>query len=182
MKAKTNIYFASLFILNGLSSSALGFAFGEHLIADTLQEIQDIYAIDIDGDGDIDIISTDMDDPGSGRVIWWENENNGEFDPHILAEELPYTRGCHAIDFDDDGDVDIFVAGGEDDVDHEGNIGNVYYFENDGDQDFEQHLLFDSFHGAAEVEAGDLDDDGDLNILLLSSIHFGFGFNVGIIA
>ena len=184
VKMKTSVIcsFMCAILLFFLTAAAHGTDFTEHVISDALEEVKDIQILDIDGDGDIDIFSTDMDGVNSGRVTWWENLNNGEFTAYIIADELPYARGCQAIDFDDDGDIDLFVTGGEDHIDDEGNIGNVYYFENDGDQGFEQHIIFDNFPGAAEVEVGDLDDDGDLDILLSSSRHWGFGFNAGIIA
>jgi len=179
MNGKVIFYTLLVLVFSCGSDSARGLAFEEHVISDTLQAIQDISVVDLDNDDDFDIISTDMDGRDSGRIIWWENTNDGEFVSHTISEDLPYSRGCRAVDIDGDEDIDLIVAGGMDFWRRGERIGNVYLFENDGEQQFEMHIITDDFFGAYDLSSGDIDDDGDLDILVSARANNPFGVYFG---
>ena len=77
------------------------------------------WIVDLNGDGNPDIVSLESDGTGSGGA-WLEN--NGDETPSFIVHELPTThrgtRGSfHSLfvgDFDNDGDPDIFTAEQED--------------------------------------------------------------------
>jgi hypothetical protein len=60
--------------------------------------------VDMDGDGDIDILTNDSGD--SGKIVWYEN-NNSSFTEHIIATFTNRIVRVFANDLDKDGDLEI---------------------------------------------------------------------------
>ncbi len=137
---------------------------------------------DYDGDGDLDLFVTNLDMENNAL---YRNDGRGVFDdqsfPSGVGESsfLHVGFGTHFFDFDNDGDLDIFVGNGHilDDI-HEYN--DVVSYE-------QPILLFENQsarfrdasgrHGAAlkvpgvvrGVAMADFDADGDLDVALLQS-------------
>jgi len=72
-----------------------------------------VYSIDIDGDGDMDVLSASYDD----KISWYENTNGqGTFGPlQMITTEASSPRSVFASDIDGDGDVDVLSASSFDD-------------------------------------------------------------------
>lgn len=132
-----------------------------------------LYAVDLDGDGDMDVLSTNDD---NGRVAWYPNLGKGNFGPLQILDNHN-DRGtsglyAHAVDIDNDGDVDILwdYAGGNGYLLHwNENIGN-------GKFDAPKTLLTQTY---SFVEVADLDNDGDMDLVTEIRIppsENGFGF------
>jgi hypothetical protein len=67
--------------------------------------------IDLDSDGDEDILSTDIISMASSRIIWCENTGGGVFnEPEIITEDLIWASGVFASDIDADGDLDVLSS------------------------------------------------------------------------
>jgi hypothetical protein len=68
---------------------------------------------DIDGDGDIDVVSGAH--RGRGEVVIYENSRNGmTWNRHIVdrgAPDVDHHMGTHLVDLDADGDLDIISVG-----------------------------------------------------------------------
>ena len=119
-----------------------------------------VWVADYDGDGDQDIAVSEG-DHGDGKAAWFRNKDGkGEEWETIPLEGI--TGDLHSVgglDFDNDGDNDIFVAqngGGEN---HEWII-----FENtDGKGTFEKRVIYTGY-GAHESIYADFDADGDIDI------------------
>jgi hypothetical protein len=114
---------------------------------------------DIDGDDDVDVVMCTHfgGAAGSARVAWVENED-GEgtsWTLHPIASGKSFTHAIIAADFDNDGDLDVFLGQ---------NVGEQWIFENDGDGAFTEHRIAADSRGH-EARAGDVDCDGDLDLM-----------------
>jgi len=119
-----------------------------------------VYAADMDGDGDLDILGTGGSTDG-GNVCWWENTagNGTVWTKHTVDTALTDGRSVYAADMDGDGDLDILRAGGR------GLVGLVCWYENTaGNGTIWTNHIVDVGSGTS-VYAADVDGDGDLDIL-----------------
>lgn len=72
----------------------------------------DVYATDLDGDGDMDVLSASSNDD---KVAWYENDGNGNFDAQqVITTNADAVRNIYAADLDGDGDLDVLSASGND--------------------------------------------------------------------
>ena len=135
---------------------------------------------DLDQDGDVDLYVTNFDDESN---TFYRNDGEGFFtdvtDSSGLeaTSRLPVGFGTVAADLDDDGDLDIAVANGH-------IIDNIHLY-NDSKTWAQRPLLFEGLGGGRFRDAsaqsgdlcasefvgrglytGDLDEDGDLDLLL----------------
>ena len=141
--------------------------FTEIPIGPTIAAPAHVQAIDIDGDGDLDLVVADLgvlfpSNARIGSVIILENNGHQQFSTHVVADHLARVADVRAGDLDGDGDLDLAVAGfGYDD-------GETLWMENTGRWQFAPHVL-QRLSGAINAEIADIDGDGDLDIVSLVS-------------
>ena len=78
-----------------------------------------MYAGDIDGDSDLDILSASAKDPFSRSIIaWHENvDGQGSFGrPEIINDRTEFAQSVYMADLDGDGDLDVLSASALDDT------------------------------------------------------------------
>ncbi len=128
----------------------------------------DITVCDLDGDGDLDLVTARIDDFISeeveGGFRWYENINNDFFELRYIDTSVAYSNAITYGDADGDGDMDLFAGK---------NLGDVYLFVNDGNENFTR-IELDSIE-LMELEALDLDQDGDMDLLGRSSNNTDLG-------
>ncbi|MFC2170593.1 FG-GAP-like repeat-containing protein, partial [Calditrichota bacterium] len=110
--------------------------------------------IDMDGDGDIDVVASAASDDD---VSWFENDGAGNFEENVVTDFYDAVRGVFAIDMDGDEDIDLVTAGD--------NNTRVDWWENDGDMDFTQNLIRTGLARPLSVYAADVDSDGDMDVI-----------------
>lgn len=119
---------------------------------------ESIDVIDLDGDGDIDVLSASW---GDDKIAWYENmDGQGNFGPQqIISIDVSAAQGVFATDIDGDGDMDVISSSYGDD--------KVAWYENtDGQGNFgSQQIITSDANGAWSVHANDLDGDGDMDIV-----------------
>ncbi|WP_445474589.1 FG-GAP repeat domain-containing protein [Methanococcoides methylutens] len=149
---------ATPFYIDGADGEA-NFSTGEQIVSSTVNGAYSVYAIDVDDDGDTDILRASVDDD---TISWYENDGAGSFTEHVLPYTADGAESVYAIDLDDDGDVDILSASFVGD--------KIAWYENDGAGSFTEHVLPYTANGANCVYATDVDGDGDIDIL--GSLYF----------
>jgi hypothetical protein len=138
-------------------------------ISTTFAGARSVRAADIDQDGDMDVAGAAVTDD---QVTWWENTSG---DGTTWAEHLVATAfdGAYAVsiaDLDGDGDPDLSAAAFDGDT--------FSWWENTGPcigpggacDTWLAHPFAGIFNGAQSVEASDLDQDGDMD--LLATVRF----------
>ena len=88
-------------------------SFDEVLVSTDSKEASSIEAVDIDLDGDIDILGTSA---GNNRVAWFRNTGSGQFETMSICNDAENAQGATAADMDNDGDLDIISASAADDL------------------------------------------------------------------
>ncbi|KAH8053674.1 6-phosphogluconolactonase [Aureococcus anophagefferens] len=66
-----------------------------------------VVAVDIDGDGDVDVLSSAY---WSDEIAWHENDGSQSFEEHVFDSDANRVAHVSAVDLDGDGDVDVLAA------------------------------------------------------------------------
>jgi len=103
------------------NTNGIGNFGNQKIISSSCNGAADIFSIDLDKDGDMDILSGSI---ISDKVIWHENmDGNGNFDSeHIISSLMHGPMSIYAIDVNGDTNIDILSVFNEDD--------KVAWFEN----------------------------------------------------
>ena len=135
--------------------------FTQHTIATTALAAESVYAVDVDGDGDMDVLST-----WGYYIYWFENDGNKNFTPHQIPTYMDETYSVYAADVDGDGDMDVLSASWD-----EINFPSSYeiaWYENDGEENFTRHRIEHFVRRPHSVYSADVDGDGDMDVLSAS--------------
>jgi len=130
--------------------------------------------VDIDSDGDLDIISLVSQE--WEEIYCFINDGKGNFKPNLLfgSSNQDYgSSGISLFDLDQDGDMDILYTNGDafDYIPPQGRPWHgVQWLENKGNLEFEFHRIC-SFTGATNVRAADIDNDGDIDLFAVSAFN-----------
>ncbi|MFC1735105.1 FG-GAP repeat domain-containing protein [Candidatus Hydrogenedentota bacterium] len=141
-----------------------GTAWTKHSVRTDFCGAHSVQAADIDGDGDLDII-------GAARcgnaIVWWENTDEGEpsWSEYAIDQEFVGAMCVYATDVDNDGDIDVVgTANGTSSINFEGAV--AWWENTSGDGvTWVKHSVDEDFFGGWYVYSGDMDNDGDADIL-----------------
>lgn len=126
-------------------------------IANNLNGAIGVFPVDMDGDGDMDVVSVaGLDD----KVSWFENDGSQNFTERVIATGIDEAKDVEAADLDNDGDIDVVSVSTQDD--------RVIWYENDGSQNFTTRVISSAADGAFGVHIADINSDGYLDVLSAS--------------
>jgi hypothetical protein len=137
-------------------------AFTDHVIATNADGAWSVYAADVDGDGDMDILSaSELDD----KIAWYENNGGSPpaFTDHVIATNADQARSVFVADVDGDDDLDVLSASIKDN--------KIAWYENNGGSPpaFTSYVITTDAGRANSVHAADVDGDGDMDVLSASN-------------
>ena len=114
-----------------------------------------VFAADLDGDGDQDVMSASVIDD---KIAWYENNGNGNFGSQkIISSTTDGASTVYASDLDGDGYLDIIAGGAWD--------GKLSWYKNmDGKGTFSSEKEITSVNQLQFAYTADLDGDGDQDI------------------
>lgn len=122
--------------------------------------VESVFASDLDGDGDMDVLSTH---PFRDKVAWYKNDGSGVFSEQIvISTEGNNLRDLYVVDLDCDDDLDILstVYRGSDFFE------GLVWYRNEGSEIFSDQLIIsDGLFLMEAVYAADLDGDKDIDLL-----------------
>lgn len=140
--------------------------FKTHILIENYEEPYVVKIDDLDQDGDMDIIAaSDFDD----RVTWWENDGSGSFTLAHISTNINAPRDLWIDDFDQDGDKDVAVVGYWL-YSQSGNSG-VWWFKNDGNENFTIHEIDEDIRAGRSVRGADMNGDSIVD-LVISSYYY----------
>lgn len=132
--------------------------------------VANVKIVDLDRDGLPDVLVCDA---VANRVVWYRQAPQGQWRERGVLGDVDLPAPCHAtaVDLDGDGDLDLVVAVLGSVIPSDEPIGKVVWLENDGQQNFTTHVVLDDLRRVADVQVGDLDGDGRLD---LAVAEFGY--------
>ena len=131
------------------------------LISNTVDYVTSVYAGDMDGDGDMDVVSASANDD---KIAWYENTDGlGAFGPQqVLSLTADSPMLVRLSDVDGDSDLDVIFGSNDD--------SKIGWLENDGLGNFSSEIFISSHSGnIRDVYFSDMDADGDLDFLTATS-------------
>ena len=131
--------------------------------------VASVRALDVEGDQAPEIVVADA---GAGEVFVLHREDRRWIRRTIGAAPMP--ARAEPVDYDRDGDVDFAVAALGSLGPTDERVGSVLLFERAGD-DYRPRTLLNDVGRVADVRAGDLDGDGDIDFAVAVFGHVTVG-------
>lgn len=141
--------------------------FSKHLLMEQLGRVSDIRALDLDGDGDLDLAVSVFGGGEVGEVFWMENTGEGDYTKRPLSS-LSGALNITPTDLNGDGKIDLVTLVAQE---HE----TLIAFINQGDGKFKGQAVFLAGHplfGSTSMLVEDLDGDGDPDIVFTNGDAF----------
>src|SRR5690606_19810665 len=129
-----------------------------------------IKVVDMDNDGDIDII---LQDDYSASLFWLENDGMASFNIGHLISDDNITQSGRIItaDMDNDGDLDVIID----------DCCNIEWYENiNGFGDFNNNgsVIHSASSSVKYFQVGDFDNDGDLDVVSNHGLSIRWSKNI----
>ena len=152
-----------------------------HQAADPAYGSSGIELVDMDGDGDQDVLYTNGDSFDRGAkpyhsVQWLENQGSYPYLHHHLCE-MPGVLDASAKDYDGDGDIDVVAVAllgsqSKQSISHM-NTSSAVFLEQTEKGVFQRHQIVDAQYDFPSMESGDFDGDGKIDFAIGTYLRDG---------
>lgn len=143
--------------------NAVGTLWNEHVVDLNFDDVLSVYAEDINGDGNMDILGAAFD---GNCITWWENQDGlgTLWTEHLVAKHFVGSYSVYSQDIDNDSDMDIIAVSaiGDEIAWWENVLGSGTFWI--------KHSIDSSVNDPTCVRADDIDGDGDMDVL--ASVKF----------
>ena len=133
--------------------------FTAQTISTTADASNSVTTADVNGDGDMDILSASAAD---NKIAWYENDGSENFTAHTITTSANNATSVTTVDMDGDGDMDVLSSSYTDN--------KIAWYENDGNENFTARTISTAALGARSVTTADVDGDGDMDVLSASAV------------
>ena len=130
-------------------------------VGDSKPWITHLKIVDLDQDGLKDIVVCDA---KRNQISWIRQGPVGTYQERDIGSQVRGPAHVTPCDLDKDGDLDLLVAKMGMIFPNNDKIGAVVVLENKGDGQFINRVLVDRIARVTDVEPGDLDGDGDIDL------------------
>lgn len=132
--------------------------------------ITNVQIVDLDGDGKNEVLACDS---AQNLLSVFRPDEKGIWKEEVLLKDLAAPGHATVVDIDQDGDQDIIISILGNLVPDDRVIGRVELYERQGDK-YIKHVILNDVRRVADVQPGDFDGDGDLDLAVGV-----FGYNRG---
>lgn len=140
----------------------------EQEVDDDVPEINAVWPVDLDGDGDLDLTATSIEPYNT--IFWWRNDDGvgGAWTRFEVERSFTNAFEIHAQDLNGDSRPDILSASYDDST--------IVWWENcppanpENPPTWLRHEVAGDFFGGHAVRAGDLDQDGHMDFAAVSGM------------
>jgi len=133
-------------------------SFSKRTIDSNFINSKKLVVIDLDQDGDLDVVGSANDNTSTPtQIAWWENDGTQNFTRNTIASNFGGARTVTAGDLDGDGDID--VVGGRIGTDE------LRWWEKNGSI-WTEHILSSYTDSVYSIKIVDLDKDTDNDLLV----------------
>ena len=148
-------------LAGALPARGVDVQFTERVISTTADGARSVFATDVDGDGDTDVLSASH---FNGKIAWYESDGGSPptFIERVVSTAADHASSVFATDVDGDGDTDVLSASEFGD--------KIAWYESDGGSPatFTERVISAAADGAVSVFTTDVDGDGDTDVLSAS--------------
>ena len=139
-----------------------------HDIETNFDGIKTVKIIDLDNDGDLDIVGGSEITPttASKGVAWWRNNGNNTWERFTIDVSFIHVMSVDVADIDNDGFPDIVATSWQ--------LNQVAWWNNNGDptQTWAKNIIRSNYTNAHDAKCADIDSDGDIDVIAAS---YGLG-------
>ncbi len=153
-----NIVFALVVVL--LPSFAVAQTWVEHPVTNTFRGPKSVCAVDMNGDGEIDILAAGARPGYEGHITYWRNNGAGSsWSEYVLDNNFPGASSVYGGDLDGDGDMDVVGSA------YDTNTISWWETLDFGPPQWDEHQIASGFDAVSCVCVADVDGDGDDDVL-----------------